>query len=108
MDESATSREWVRQQTLYFAVVALILAANVGSKADDLLPQLRKSYEDCFHRAVRLQGVGRTSNAIDLAFQTCQSQEQAIIERLAALGMAPATTFKALQAFKLRLRKAVQ
>ncbi|MEH2543219.1 MULTISPECIES: hypothetical protein [unclassified Bradyrhizobium] len=93
-----------------FAALVLLFAliGNVGSKADDLLPQLRKSYEDCIHRTVRLQGLGSTSEAIDLAFLACQSQEQAIIERLAALGMAPATSFKALQAFKLRLRKAVK
>jgi hypothetical protein len=108
IDESAASRGWMRQWTLCFAVVALILAANVGSKADDLLPQLRKSYEDCFHRAVRLQGVGRTSNAIELAFQACQSDEQAIVERLSAVGMAPATADKALRAFKLRLEKSVR
>jgi hypothetical protein len=41
IDESATSRGWMRQRTLCFAVLALILAANVGSKADDLLPQRR-------------------------------------------------------------------
>jgi hypothetical protein len=100
----------MRQSMQRFAVLVLLFAliGSIGSKADDLLPQLRKNYEDCIHRTVRLQGPGSTSEAIDLAFQACQSQEQAIIERLATLGMAPATTFKALQAFKLRLRKALQ
>jgi hypothetical protein len=100
----------MRQSMQRFAVLVLLFAliGSIGSKADDLLPQLRKSYEDCIRHTVRLQGLGSTSEAIDLAFQACQSQEQAIIERLATLGMAPATTFKALQAFKLRLRKALQ
>jgi hypothetical protein len=52
--------------------------------------------------------VGRTSNAIELAFQACQSDERAIVERLSAVGMAPATAEKALRAFKLRLQKSVR
>jgi hypothetical protein len=80
----------------------------VGSKADELLPQLRKSYEDCFQRALRVQGAGRTSNAIELAFEACQSDERAIVERLGAVGMAPATADKAMRAFKLRLQKSVR
>jgi hypothetical protein len=108
IDESAASRGWMRQRTLCFAVVVALVLANVGSKADDLLSQLRKRYEDCFHRAVRLRGVSPTSNAIELAFQACQSDERAIVQRLSAVGMAPATADKALQAFKLRLQKSVR
>jgi hypothetical protein len=89
-------------------VLISTITATVGSKADDVLSQLRKGYEDCVYRSVRQQGAGGTSKAFELAFLACQSQEQAIIEHLGALGMAPATTFKALQAFKLRLRKAGQ
>ena len=97
----------MRQSMQRFASLILIstLAATAGSKADDLLPQLKKGYEDCVSRSVRLQGMGSTTEAFELAFQACQSKEQTIIEHLGALGMAPATTDKALQAFKLRLRK---
>ena len=95
-------------QRLAALVLLFALIGTVDSKADDLLQKLRKDYEDCIHRSLRLQGLGRTSEALDLAFQACQSEERPIIERLTTLGMAPATTSKTLQAFKLRLRKTVQ
>ena len=100
----------MRQSMQRFAPLVLLFAliGNGATKADDPLPQLRKNYEDCVSRSVRLQGMGGTSEAIELAFQACQSREQAIREHLFALGMAPATTDKALQAFKLRLRKTVR
>jgi hypothetical protein len=90
-----------------FALLALTfaLAATAGSKADDLLSQLKKGYEDCVSRSVRLRGMGSAAEAFELAFLACQSKEQPIIEHLGAVGMAPATTEKALKAFKLRLRK---
>jgi len=96
-----------RRPIQHLALLVLIstLAATVGSKADDLLPQLRKGYEDCVYRSVRQQGARATSDAFELAFQACRSKEQAIIEHLSALGMASTTIDKALQAFKLRLRK---
>ena len=89
-------------------VLVLTFAVTVGSKADDQLLHLRKGYEDCVYRSVHLQGTGGTWEAFELAFLTCQGKEQAITEHLAALGMAPATIDKALQAFKLRLRKTVR
>ena len=100
----------MRQFTQRFAAFVLIFAltGNVGSKAGDLLPQLRKDYENCVYYSVRLQGVGGTSEAMELAFQACQSEERAITEHLKAVGMAPATVEKAWQAFRLRLQKTIR
>ncbi|WP_028345995.1 hypothetical protein [Bradyrhizobium murdochi] len=105
----------MRQSMQRFAVLVLLFAliGNVGSKADDLLPQLRKNYEGCVYRAVRsqdekLRPTGGTSEAIELAFEACQSEEREIVEHLNAIGMAPATVDKALRAFKLRLQKTVR
>jgi hypothetical protein len=86
-------------------VLVSTFAVTFGSKADDQLPHLRKGYEDCVYRSVHLQGMGGTWEAFELAFLACQSKEQAITEHLGALRVAPATIDKALQAFKLRLRK---
>lgn len=92
-----------------FAAIAMLfaLACNGGIKADDLLPRLRKDYEDCVYRSARSQGAS-TSDGIELAFQACQSNEQAIITHLTALGMAQATVEKTLKAFRLRLQKTLR
>ena len=93
-----------------FASLVLIstLAITAGTKADEPLQQLKKGYEDCVSRSVRLRGMGGTTEAFELAFQTCRGKEQAIVEHLGSLGLAPGTTNKALQSFKLRLRKTVR
>ncbi|KRR22280.1 hypothetical protein CQ13_29775 [Bradyrhizobium retamae] len=108
-----STRPMFSKVSLAAFVLTLVLAANLGSKADDLLPQLRKNYEDCVYRAVRsqaekLRSTGGTSEAIELAFEACQSEEREIVEHLNAIGMAPATVDKALRAFKLRLQKTVR
>jgi hypothetical protein len=89
------------------------LALSVESNANDRTPQLRKVYEDCVLRAVRSHNAnprftGDTSEATELAFQVCQSEERAIIAHLYAAGVTQITAEKALYAFKLRLRRTIR
>jgi hypothetical protein len=89
------------------------LAFNVESNANDRIPQLRKIYEDCVFRVVRLQSAkpgyaGDSSETTELAFQVCHREEREIVEQLFAAGTAPATVDKALLAFKRRLQQTIR
>jgi hypothetical protein len=94
-----------------FLILAIFLSVK-GYAQDQRLALLRKGYQDCVYDAVASQiRAGQTNNAsatVELAFQSCATEEQAIRAHVSAAGVSPVDANQAITGFKLSLKQSVR
>lgn len=94
-------------------VVILAIFFNAkGYAQDQRLAQLRKGYQNCVYDAVASEiRAGQTNNVsavVELAFQSCATEEQAIRAHASAASVSPVDANQAITGFKLSLKQTVR
>jgi hypothetical protein len=92
-------------------ILAIFSSVN-GHAQDQRITQLRKAYQDCVYDAVASQiragQMNNASAAIELAFQACATEEQAILAHVYAAGVSAVDANQAITGFKLSLKQNVR
>ena len=98
----AEVRRCARRLIKFAIAVGLVVCSCVtGNAADQRLAQLRKGYQDCVYDAVASQiKAGQTNNVsatVEVAFQSCATEEAAIRAHVSAAGVSSVDTNQQLQ-----------
>jgi hypothetical protein len=107
--------KWSSRITFVGFGIVLMLAIFISVKGyaqDPRITQLRKAYQDCVYDAVASQiragQMNNASAAIELAFQACATEEQAILAHVYAAGVSVVDANQTITGFKLSLKQTVR
>jgi hypothetical protein len=93
------------------ALLGTALSSDAAAEADTKMAKLRKMYQACVVDSVKSavrRGVADNNAAIELAFQACQTEEQAIVADANAAGVSPAQTNQVITGYKLTLKQTIR
>jgi hypothetical protein len=107
--------KWSSRITFVGFGIVLMLAIFISVKGyaqDPRITQLRKAYQDCVYDAVASQiragQMNNASAAIELAFQACATEEQAILAHVYAAGVSVVDANQTITGFMLSLKQTVR
>jgi hypothetical protein len=87
------------------------LDSSAAAEPDTSMAKLRKMYQACVADSVKAgirRGATDYNAAIELAFQACQTEEQAIVADANAAGVSPAQTNQVIIGYKLALKQTIR